>query len=114
LRNDPTVQRFIARNPGAPTHMQQATGMPPWLRWQHFFNLFLMTFIIRSGVPILTDHPRLYWTRHSTPGREWFRIQKAGAAGSAVDGPSRTRSACPSRSGCPVCGTRSGWRAGGI
>jgi methionine sulfoxide reductase catalytic subunit len=76
LRNDPTVQRFIARNPGAPTHMQQATGMPPWLRWQHFFNLFLMTFIIRSGVQILTDHPRLYWTRHSTPGREWFRIQK--------------------------------------
>jgi sulfoxide reductase catalytic subunit YedY len=56
LRNDPTVQRFIARNPGAPTHMQQATGMPPWLRWQHFFNLFLMTFIIRSGVQILTDH----------------------------------------------------------
>ena len=50
--------------------------MPAWLGWQHFFNLFLMTFIIRSGVQILTDHPRLYWTRHSTPGKEWFRIQK--------------------------------------
>ena len=25
---------------------------------------------------ILSDHPRLYWTRHSTPGRDWFRIQK--------------------------------------
>jgi thiosulfate reductase cytochrome b subunit len=44
--------------------------------WQHFFNLFLMTFIVRSGVQILTDHPRLYWTRHSTPGKEWFRIQR--------------------------------------
>jgi hypothetical protein len=35
-----------------------------------------MLFMIRSGVQILSDHPRLYWTRHSTPGRDWFRIQK--------------------------------------
>ena len=35
-----------------------------------------MIFIIRSGVQILSDHPRLYWTRHSTPGKDWFRIQK--------------------------------------
>jgi DMSO/TMAO reductase YedYZ molybdopterin-dependent catalytic subunit/thiosulfate reductase cytochrome b subunit len=35
-----------------------------------------MVFIIRSGVQILSDHPRLYWTRHSTPGKDWFRIQK--------------------------------------
>jgi hypothetical protein len=35
-----------------------------------------MIFIIRSGIQILADHPRLYWTRHSTPGH-WFRIQKA-------------------------------------
>ncbi len=35
-----------------------------------------MIFIIRSGVQTLTDHPRLYWTRHCTPGRDWFRIQK--------------------------------------
>jgi thiosulfate reductase cytochrome b subunit len=34
-----------------------------------------MVFIIRSGVQILSDHPRLYWTRHSTPGKDWFRIQ---------------------------------------
>ena len=31
---------------------------------QHFFNLFLLIFIIRSGLQILSDHPRLYWTRH--------------------------------------------------
>jgi thiosulfate reductase cytochrome b subunit len=35
-----------------------------------------MIFIIRSGVQVLADHPRLYWTRHSTPGKDWFRIQK--------------------------------------
>ena len=33
-------------------------------------------FIIQSGIQILGDHPRLYWTRHCTPGREWFRFQK--------------------------------------
>jgi sulfoxide reductase catalytic subunit YedY len=52
------------------------TGLPIWIGVQHFFTLLLTVFIIRSGVQILSDHPRLYWTRHSTPGRDWFRIQK--------------------------------------
>ena len=51
-------------------------GIPVWARWQHFFNLFLLIFILRSGLQILSDHPRLYWTRHCTPGRDWFRVQK--------------------------------------
>jgi DMSO/TMAO reductase YedYZ molybdopterin-dependent catalytic subunit/thiosulfate reductase cytochrome b subunit len=46
------------------------------VRWEHFFNAFFLIFILRSGLQILSDHPRLYWTRHSTPGRDWFRIQK--------------------------------------
>lgn len=77
LREVPAVQGFIARYPGtAPPDPSTAPGIPAWARWQHFLNLFMMVFIIRSGVQILTDHPRLYWTRHSTPGRDWFRIQK--------------------------------------
>jgi hypothetical protein len=36
--------------------------------WQHFFNLFFMVFIIRSGIQILSDHPRLYWTGRGTKG----------------------------------------------
>jgi methionine sulfoxide reductase catalytic subunit len=77
LRGDASVQRFIARYPGtlAPTPSDATPGFPAWLRLQHLFNLFFMLFIIRSGVQILCDHPRLYWTRHSTPGRDWFRIQ---------------------------------------
>jgi thiosulfate reductase cytochrome b subunit len=73
----PSVQRFIERYPGTtlPTQPDATTGLPSWVRWQHFFNLFFMIFIIRSGIQILADHPRLYWTRHCTPGREWFRIQ---------------------------------------
>ena len=77
LRTEPSVQHFIARYPGTvePSHPEASSGFPAWLRLQHFFNLFLLIFIIRAGVQILSDHPRLYWTRHSTPGREWFRIQ---------------------------------------
>jgi sulfoxide reductase catalytic subunit YedY len=78
LRGDASVEAFIRRHPGTigPTPSGDEVGYPVWARWQHFFNLFLLIFIIRSGVQILADHPRLYWTRHSTPGRDWFRIQK--------------------------------------
>jgi len=77
LRETSDVQAFLRRYPGL--SKQPATtpvGFPAWLGWQHFLNLFFMLFIIRSGVTILSDHPRLYWTRGSSPGKEWFRIQK--------------------------------------
>jgi thiosulfate reductase cytochrome b subunit len=77
LREVPAVQAFLQQYPGMDELPATApVGFPAWLAWQHFFNALLMIFIIRSGVTILSDHPRLYWTRHSTPGREWFRIQK--------------------------------------
>ncbi len=78
LRAMPAVQDFIERYPGtvAPPDAEQNAGFPMWVGLLHFFNLFLMIFIIRSGLQILSDHPRLYWTRHSTPGRDWFRFQK--------------------------------------
>ena len=78
LRNNPSVERFIARNPGTTLTPEalQNQGFPWWVGAQHFLNMFLMIFIIRSGAQILADHPRLYWTRHSTPGKEWFRVQK--------------------------------------
>ncbi|MFN8036782.1 MAG: molybdopterin-dependent oxidoreductase [Acidimicrobiia bacterium] len=78
LRNTAGVQHFIATNPGTVVTPENAAnpGFPAWVAVQHFFNLFLMIFIIRAGIQILSDHPRLYWTRHSTPGREWFRMQR--------------------------------------
>ncbi|MEZ5171849.1 MAG: molybdopterin-dependent oxidoreductase [Acidimicrobiia bacterium] len=77
LRATKPVQNFIATNPGTVTTPEPPyTGFPWWLRWQHFFNLFFMIFIVRAGLQILADHPRLYWNRHSTPGTEWFRFQK--------------------------------------
>jgi sulfoxide reductase catalytic subunit YedY len=78
IRNTASVQDFISRYPGTveTDNVNQASGFPVWLAAQHFLNLFFMMFIIRSGWQILADHPRLYWTRHSTPGRDWFRFQK--------------------------------------
>jgi sulfoxide reductase catalytic subunit YedY len=79
LRNTTSVQRFIVDYPGTDPGADSDgayLGVPSWARWQHFLNLFFMLFILRSGLQILTDHPRLYWTRHCTPGRDWFRIQK--------------------------------------
>ena len=35
--------------------------------------LFLIL-LIRSGLQILMDHPRLYWNVHCTPGTEWLRL----------------------------------------
>jgi methionine sulfoxide reductase catalytic subunit len=77
IRGLPAVQDFMHRYPGASEVPKNApVGFPAWIGWQHFLNLFLMIFIIRSGISILADHPRFYWTRNSTPGKEWFRIQK--------------------------------------
>jgi DMSO/TMAO reductase YedYZ molybdopterin-dependent catalytic subunit/thiosulfate reductase cytochrome b subunit len=76
LRGLPAVQEFIGRHPGTGFATPFGTPMPAWLRVQHFLNLFFLVFIIRAGVQILADHPRLYWTRHSTPGKEWLRMQK--------------------------------------
>jgi DMSO/TMAO reductase YedYZ molybdopterin-dependent catalytic subunit/thiosulfate reductase cytochrome b subunit len=73
----PIVQSFIAKYPGFVATKTTYQGFPLWLRLQHFFNLFLLLFIMRSGIQILADHPRLYLDNNCTPGREWFRFQKA-------------------------------------
>jgi DMSO/TMAO reductase YedYZ molybdopterin-dependent catalytic subunit/thiosulfate reductase cytochrome b subunit len=77
LREIPAVQDFIHTYSGfSPLPTWSPVGFPAWLGWQHFLNAFFLLFIIRSGWQIIADHPRLYWTRHSSPGRAWFRIQK--------------------------------------
>ncbi len=77
LREMPAIQDFIKTYPGTSEQPSGTpVGFPAWLGWQHFLNAFFMIFIIRSGVTILADHPRLYLTRHSTPGKDWFRMQK--------------------------------------
>ena len=67
----PGVQAFIKQYPGiAQPAPSVDSGFPWWLQLQHFVNMFFMLFIIRSGIQILADHPRLYWKRDSTPGTD--------------------------------------------
>lgn len=68
---------FIARYPGTSAQYVAPveSGFPWWLRWQHFFNLLFMMFIIRAGLQILADHPRLYLNAGSKPDTEWLRLR---------------------------------------
>lgn len=50
------------------------SGFPSWLRVAHYVNLLFVILLVRSGLQILADHPRLYWNVHCTPGTEWIRF----------------------------------------
>lgn len=70
----PAFQHFLTRYPGIPSYAEVHSGFPLWLRVLHLLNLVFMFFIIRSGIQILADHPRLYWSRDCTPNTDWFRF----------------------------------------
>ena len=58
------VQDFLVRYPGETELPHGApVGIPAWLGWQHFFNVFLMVLIIRSGWQVRTQRrPPAQWT----------------------------------------------------
>ncbi|GAA3031952.1 cytochrome b/b6 domain-containing protein [Microbacterium dextranolyticum] len=53
-------------------------GIPAWLGWQHFFNVFLMVLIIRTGLTVRREkRPAVFWTpRRNKKGKTsltiWF------------------------------------------
>src|ERR1051326_6674515 len=49
-------------------------GFPVWVRYCHFFNFLFVMLLIRSGLSILVDHPRLYFNDGCAPGGEWIRF----------------------------------------
>lgn len=49
---------------------------PVWLRVDHWLNVLFVTLIIRSGIEILSTHPKLYWHDDSKPGTEWARFTR--------------------------------------
>src|SRR5215471_6556070 len=76
LRTYPAVQEFIRTYPGQGSFQPPVTtGFPWWLRLLHFLNLLFILFVIRAGIQILADHPRLTLDGSSTPGREWLRLR---------------------------------------
>ena len=42
----------------------------------HFFNIFLMLILARSGLEVLAAFPKFYWNDDCPPGREWLRLSK--------------------------------------
>lgn len=78
LRQYGWMQDFIASYPGTSASFARPinTGFPAWLRWQHLFNIVFMMFLMRAGLQILADHPRLYLNVGCRPGSAWFRMQR--------------------------------------
>src|SRR5689334_21060719 len=60
--------------PESPETAMEPYGFPAWLCAIHYINFFFIILLIRSGLQILADHPRLYWNVHCTPGTEWLRL----------------------------------------
>ena len=78
----------VPSNPSViPETATEPHGFPAWLRITHYVNFLFMVLLVRSGLQILMDHPRLYWNVHCTPGTEWLPAHAGrGAEGSALDG----------------------------
>jgi methionine sulfoxide reductase catalytic subunit len=66
---------LLAQFPCIPLSPPVPAGMPAFVRWTHLLSFFFLVIIIRSGLQVLADHPRLYTTVHCTPGREWLRFR---------------------------------------
>ena len=58
------MQDFLAAYPGEyHPAVDVEPGFAPWVGWQHFFNMFLMVLIIRSGLRVRSEkRPTAFWT----------------------------------------------------
>ncbi|HEX2247436.1 MAG TPA: hypothetical protein VHH13_07800, partial [Arthrobacter sp.] len=64
LRTMEPVQEFIAAYDGHASEPAGApVGLPAWLGWQHFFNMFFIVLIVRTGLQVRNERkPPGYWT----------------------------------------------------
>jgi DMSO/TMAO reductase YedYZ molybdopterin-dependent catalytic subunit/thiosulfate reductase cytochrome b subunit len=51
-------------------------GFPVWVRVAHWFNFLFVSMLVRSGLEILSAHPKLYWNNACLPGSEWIRFTR--------------------------------------
>ncbi|MBZ8176505.1 cytochrome b/b6 domain-containing protein [Corynebacterium sp. 3HC-13] len=66
------MHSFITRYPGAaPLPEHAPVGMPAWLNWQHFLNVFFMVLIVRTGLQIRHEtKPPAYWKPRFGDGKK--------------------------------------------
>ncbi|MGA9211833.1 molybdopterin-dependent oxidoreductase [Kaistella sp.] len=55
-----------------PLRLGEPSGFPVWIRLSHWVNFFFLILMIRSGLSILADHPRLYWNNSCKPNSGWI------------------------------------------
>src|SRR5579871_2493655 len=53
-----------------------AFGFPVWIRATHILNVLFLSLLIRSGIEILSAHPKLYWHDDCRPGSEWLSFTR--------------------------------------
>ncbi|WP_288832492.1 cytochrome b/b6 domain-containing protein [uncultured Corynebacterium sp.] len=60
---------FIARYDGTqPLPESAPVGLPAWLNWAHFFNMFLMALIVKTGLQVRRERrPEAYWASKRNP-----------------------------------------------
>jgi sulfoxide reductase catalytic subunit YedY len=74
------IQWLLVGLPPVPTSSQDLfdaahqQGFPLWIGIAHYINVLFIILLIRSGLQILLDHPRLYWNVGCQPGTEWIRF----------------------------------------
>jgi len=54
--------------------MAKALGFFHWVGISHYLNLLFVGFLIRSGLQVLSAHPKLYWNDDCAPGSEWLKF----------------------------------------
>ncbi|MEJ7743793.1 MAG: molybdopterin-dependent oxidoreductase [Nocardioidaceae bacterium] len=110
------MQRFIEDYPGTveTAAAEPNAGLPVWVGVQHFLNLFLMIFIIRSGRADPQRPPSAVLDPAQHSGQGLVPHPEAGAHRPAVDGEEGLHQPARDRSVYRASGTPSGWPAGGI
>ena len=64
------MQEFLVTYPGE-IHLPASAkpGFPVWVQWQHFFNVFLMVLIVRTGLQVRAEkRPSAFWTPRWSKG----------------------------------------------
>lgn len=54
----------------------ETVHLPLIVVFLHLVNIFCLILLIRSGIQILYDHPKLYWTDHTSDENWWIRFGK--------------------------------------
>jgi len=54
--------------------LAKALGFFHWVGISHYINLLFVSFLIRSGLQILSAHPKLYWDDACRPESAWLKL----------------------------------------